>query len=71
MQVNVVLSYLDDEGRPVWLYSHSENIARSGDLEQMTLTAAAELDLRIQEGSASMSKQAGEDLESFGKEDEE
>ena len=62
MRVEVAAIYLDAEGRPLWAYSHGENVADTADADQNVLTATALLTAHLDGANASITAQSNADL---------
>lgn len=63
MRIEVLVVYLDDEGRPIWGYTHAENVPSTGDAEQNALTAAGLLNDHVDGAKAAIGAQSAADLD--------
>lgn len=62
MRIEVAVVYLDDEGRPLWSYSHGEGVPGTGDPEQNALAAAGMLTAHLDGAKAAITAQSNADL---------
>lgn len=62
MRIEVAVVYLDDQGRPLWSYSHGETVPSTGDPEQNALAATGMLTAHIDGSKAAITAQSNADL---------
>jgi hypothetical protein len=65
VRIEVAAIYLDDEGRPIWGYSHGENVPNTGDPEQNLLRATGLLNAHLDGAKSSIAEQSAMDLKSI------
>jgi hypothetical protein len=68
MRYEVLIQAVDDQGAVIWGFHHDEVVPLGDDPEQNALQLAGDLIARVDEGRASVSKQAGVDVEFVQKE---
>lgn len=62
MRVQIIAAYYDDAGAPIWTYEHGENVPRTGDAEEMALTALGVLHRQLGTANEAIGEQAKADL---------